>query len=128
MSEPGTPMLRAGDADREAVGQALRRHHADGRIATEELQDRIRRCFSARTRGELDALLADLPPEPSPRQRSPRQPPGRAWLPILVPVVILLAALGPATHNHRHAIWPLLLLAFIATRIVRRWRRRQRTD
>jgi hypothetical protein len=124
MNEPDTPTLRAGDADREAVGQALRRHHADGRIDTEELQDRISRCYSARTHGELDALLADLPREPNAGTRSLRQRPGRSWLPILVPVVILLAVLGPATHNHRHAVWPLLLLAFIATRVIRRWRPR----
>jgi hypothetical protein len=124
MNEPDTPSLRAGDADREAVGQALRRHHADGRIDTEELQDRISRCYSARTHGELDALLADLPREPNTGPRSLRQPREHAWLPILVPVVILLAVLGAATHNHRHALWPLLLLAFIATRIVRRWRPR----
>jgi hypothetical protein len=124
MNEPGAPTLRAGDADRETVGQALRRHHADGRIDTEELQDRISRCYSARTRGELDALLADLPRESNPRPRSLRQPPGRAWLPILVPIVILLAVLGPATHNHHHALWPLLLLAFIAARVVRGWRLR----
>jgi Domain of unknown function (DUF1707) len=124
MNEPDTPVLRAGDADREAVGQALRRHHADGRIETEELQDRISRCYSARTHGELDALLADLPREPNAGRRSPRRQPGRTWLPILVPVVIFLAVLGPATHNHRHVLWPLLLLAFIATRVVRRWRPR----
>jgi len=124
MSEPGTPTLRAGDADREAVGQALRRHHADGRIDTEELQDRISRCFSARTHGELDALIADLPREPSAGPRLPRHLPGRAWLTVLVPIVILLVVVGPATHTHRHTLWPLLLLAFIATRIVRGWRLR----
>lgn len=124
MNEPDIRTLRAGDADRESVGQALRRHHADGRIDTEELQDRISRCYSARTHGELEALLADLPREAHPGRRSLRPPAGRAWLSILVPVVILLAVLGPATHDHRHALWPLLLLAFIATRVMRRSRTR----
>ena len=49
------PNLRAADADREATGERLRRHHAEGRLDTEELQERIDRCYQARTIGDLAA-------------------------------------------------------------------------
>jgi len=55
--------LRASDADRERTAAALRRHHVDGRLDTDELQDRLGRCYAARTEDDLRALLADLPPD-----------------------------------------------------------------
>ena len=58
----GPPGLRASDADRErAVGQ-LREHSLAGRLTVEELDERSAAAFAATTVGELDALLADLPP------------------------------------------------------------------
>ena len=64
-SSPPEPSgdLRASDAERERVAEALRRHHVDGRIDTDELQERLERCYAARTGSDLDALLADLPGE-----------------------------------------------------------------
>jgi len=121
MSHPPSPVLRAGDADREAAGEALRRHHADGRIDTDELQDRISRCYGARTVAELDALLADLPSDPPPATRSWSY--GRWPVPMILPIVLVLMVLGSATHHYRHnSIWPVLVLALLATAIVRRWR------
>jgi hypothetical protein len=58
---PGDPRLRASDADRERTAQLLREHHAVGRLTAEEFEDRLEQVFQARTLGELDALLADLP-------------------------------------------------------------------
>jgi hypothetical protein len=58
---PGDPRLRASDADRERTAQLLREHHAVGRLTAEEFDTRLDRVFAARTRGDLDALLADLP-------------------------------------------------------------------
>jgi hypothetical protein len=58
---PGDPRLRASDADRERIATALREHHAVGRLSPEEFEERLDKVFSARTVGELDALLADLP-------------------------------------------------------------------
>lgn len=82
---PGDPRLRASDADREKTVALLREHHAVGRLTAEEFNDRLEQVYQARTLGELDALLADLPaidlyqlpsasirPRPSPR-RSPRR-------------------------------------------------------
>ena len=55
--------LRASDADRERVAVRLRDHAVAGRLTTEELDARTGRAFAARTLGELDALLGDLPRE-----------------------------------------------------------------
>jgi Domain of unknown function (DUF1707) len=58
---PGDPRLRASDADRERTAQLLREHHAVGRLTVEEFNERLEKTFGARTLGELDELLADLP-------------------------------------------------------------------
>jgi hypothetical protein len=58
---PGDPRIRASDADRERTATLLREHHAQGRLSPEEFNDRIDRAFAAKTIGDLDALLADLP-------------------------------------------------------------------
>jgi Domain of unknown function (DUF1707) len=58
---PGDPRLRASDADRERISELLREHHAVGRLTAEEFHHRLERVFEARTLGELDELLADLP-------------------------------------------------------------------
>jgi hypothetical protein len=58
---PGDPRLRASDADRERTAQLLREHHAVGRLTAEEFNGRLEQAFAARTIGELDELLADLP-------------------------------------------------------------------
>lgn len=58
---PGDPRMRASDADRERTATLLREHHAEGRLTPEEFNDRLDRVFAAKTIGELDALLADLP-------------------------------------------------------------------
>ena len=60
--------LRASDADRDRVAVSLRDHAVAGRLTTDELDARTGRAFAARTLGELDALLADLPRE---RRRGP---------------------------------------------------------
>jgi Domain of unknown function (DUF1707) len=53
--------LRAGDRDRERSAQELRRHHLDGRLDADELEERLGRAYGARTLGDLAALLGDLP-------------------------------------------------------------------
>jgi hypothetical protein len=58
---PGDPRLRASDADRERTAQLLREHHAVGRLTAEEFDARLEKAFAARTLGELEELLVDLP-------------------------------------------------------------------
>jgi hypothetical protein len=70
----GGDELRASDAEREATAQELRRAHGDGRIATEELEERLSRVFAARTRGELATTVADLPPQQPPAAATAQAP------------------------------------------------------
>jgi len=55
------PRIRASDQDRERVATLLREHHAVGRLTAEEFDERLDKAFAAKTMGELDELLADLP-------------------------------------------------------------------
>ena len=55
------PSLRASDDDRDGVVERLRRHHLDGRLTTEELEQRVARAHAAVTLADLDALQEDLP-------------------------------------------------------------------
>ncbi|MDQ3410301.1 MAG: DUF1707 domain-containing protein [Actinomycetota bacterium] len=58
---PGTPALRASDAERERTQELLRDAAAEGRLTFEELADRIEASGRAMTREELERLTADLP-------------------------------------------------------------------
>ena len=58
---PGDPRIRASDADRDRVAALLREHHAAGLLTAEEFHERMERALDAKTLGELDELLADLP-------------------------------------------------------------------
>ena len=58
---PGDPRIRASDADRDRVAALLREHHAAGRLTAEEFHDRMDKALEAKTLGELDELMADLP-------------------------------------------------------------------
>ena len=116
------PKLRAADADREAIAEGLRRSHAEGRLDTDELQHRLERCYEAKTLGELDELVADLPREgPDERARGPRLGPLRWRLAPLIPILIALIAICAVTHQH--AFWLLIPLVFLAYRMCWwRWR------
>jgi hypothetical protein len=58
---PYDPQLRASDADRDRVASMLREHHAAGRLTADEFQERLDATFAAKTLGDLDKLMADLP-------------------------------------------------------------------
>lgn len=53
--------LRASDSDREKVAERLNHAMTEGRLSGDELEQRLEALYAARTYGELDALLADLP-------------------------------------------------------------------
>jgi hypothetical protein len=60
------PALRASDADRESVAATVRQACVDGRIDSEELEERLSAVYSARWVGELDRIVADVSPPPPP--------------------------------------------------------------
>jgi Domain of unknown function (DUF1707)/Cell wall-active antibiotics response 4TMS YvqF len=72
--------LRASDAERERVAVALREHCAAGRLTLEELSERLDEAYRARTAGELEKALRELPTEAAPR---PRRSPKRFTISIL---------------------------------------------
>lgn len=57
----GRYSLRASDSDREDVAERLRAATAEGRLLAGELEERLEVALRARTYGELDALVVDLP-------------------------------------------------------------------
>ena len=58
---PGGPLIRASDRERDDVLRTLQDAFAEGRLGDEEFDERMRSALAARTRADLDQLLADLP-------------------------------------------------------------------
>jgi hypothetical protein len=56
--------MRASDADRDRVLDALRAAMGEGRLTADEFEERVQAVLSARTFGELATFTADLPPGP----------------------------------------------------------------
>jgi hypothetical protein len=53
--------LRAADSDRQFVAERLKTALDEGRLNLSEYDERLAQAFAARTYGELDSLLDDLP-------------------------------------------------------------------
>ncbi|ADT97689.1 DUF1707 SHOCT-like domain-containing protein [Mycolicibacterium gilvum] len=69
--DSGQPDIRASDADRAAVTQILEHAVGQGMLTLDEYTERIDVVLGARTRRELDTVIADLPhirraPAPAP--------------------------------------------------------------
>jgi Domain of unknown function (DUF1707) len=117
--------LRASDAEREAVVEALRAHAAAGRLDPDELEQRIERTYAARTRADLVPVVADLP-ESGPRRpsdderrqgESGRHEPRRALalVPIALVALVLVAIWALTGGGYFWVAWPvgaMLLGAF----------------
>ncbi|GAA2936309.1 hypothetical protein GCM10020221_35070 [Streptomyces thioluteus] len=58
--------MRVSDAERERVAEVLRTAVAEGRLDMEEFGERLDAAYKARTRGELEPLVRDLPAVPAP--------------------------------------------------------------
>jgi class 3 adenylate cyclase len=56
---------RVSDADRDRTVAQLREHVVEGRLTLDEFSERIGRALEARTRGDLHAVMTDLPPPAS---------------------------------------------------------------
>ncbi|AZQ73298.1 DUF1707 and DUF2154 domain-containing protein [Streptomyces luteoverticillatus] len=53
--------LRASDADRDRIAEILREALAEGRLTAEEHAERVGAAYEAKTVGELEPLVRDLP-------------------------------------------------------------------
>jgi hypothetical protein len=58
---PANPQMRASDDDRDRAAALLREHHAAGRLTVEEFSERLDAVYRARTLGDIDQLMSDLP-------------------------------------------------------------------
>jgi hypothetical protein len=110
--------LRASDADREQVAERLRNATAEGRLLAHELEERLGAVFSARTYGELDAVVADLPRREVSERRSRTRPllmlrslPPVALI-FIVPVALAIVAAVVMITAMLFAIW---LVLFVVT-------------
>src|SRR5437879_2897893 len=64
VQQHGGGELRASHDDRDRTVEVLRVAGGDGRLTAEELDERVGAALTARTYGELAALVADLPAAP----------------------------------------------------------------
>jgi hypothetical protein len=107
----GGPELRASDAERERAVDTLRQHHTDGRLSSDEFEERMGRAYAATTRGDLDDLFDDLPPLRTPERERRHY---RMWPPVpvflIVATVVAIAVVG-AAHGP-WIVWPLMFVFF----------------
>jgi len=117
------PNLRAADADRERIAERLRKSHAEGRLDMTEFQERLERCYEAKTLGQLGELVRDLPRQDErDEQRALGWSPWRWRLRSFVPILIALIVVAAVTGHH--AFWLWIPLLFVLWRISW-WRRRR---
>jgi len=128
----GYPGIRASDEDRGRTAAALGEHYAAGRLTLEEFHERLDKVYAAKTLGELDRLMADLPRTdlgrpPQRRAAGPVQVPAggstlawrtawRFWLAISV-VAFMIWLLGGA----RGGLWFLWVAVPLGLLMLRRW-------
>lgn len=67
--------LRASDADRQVVADKLRAALEEGRLDLTEYDERLAKAYAAKTYGDLNGLLVDLPAV-TPASHSQMQPAG----------------------------------------------------
>jgi Flp pilus assembly protein TadB len=104
--------IRVSDADRERVADRLREHFAEGRLSSDELDERIAATLSAKTFAELRRVTADLP-EPEPAQAQGQgQGRGRPYPPPWV------GRRGFAMRRRGPRLLPLVLLLLIAALVI----------
>ncbi len=107
--------LRASEGEREATAGALRHHHAEGRLDTDELEARIGRCYAATTTGFLHELVADLPgglPRAAQRIRPRRLAAPRAMAAVALASALVLGIM--ITLAGPHMLWLAAIPAWIA--------------
>jgi Domain of unknown function (DUF1707) len=98
------PSIRASDADRQQVVEALHRHTATGRLSLDEFTERVDAAHRASTYGELAAVTADLPAEAATRRAGAGGPLLVAGVVAVLVLALLLGAAGLAGWGHTHTM------------------------
>ena len=122
------PDILASDRERDEIASELATHFQAGRLDAAELDDRLGRALRARTRGDLAALVTDLPQASAPQQPAA----GRSSRATAIAITLGIAALivtglaitaGGAGYGHRFWVpWWLIPIVIIFLR-ARWWRR-----
>jgi Domain of unknown function (DUF1707)/2TM domain len=121
MTAPTAPSIRAGDREREKTADELGLALAQGYLAMDEYETRLRAAFSAHTTADLRQLVADLPlaqlRRNDPRRREARRAAARrsvrfhlaGYLVMVVIVLTVWLAVGlTAGAWYFWPIWPIL--------------------
>ncbi len=110
--------LRASDADREQVIDALKDAFVQGRLTMDELGMRTGQALASRTYAQLTALTADIPaqlievPPPMPARMHTRRPINKKAVACATCMIILPPALGAAFLTFYGGFIVLFLFAF----------------
>jgi hypothetical protein len=110
------PAMRASDADRDRVVDVLSAHAGEGRLTVDELSERTDAAYAAKTLGELDILLADLPATAAKPAGAPAVPEeAQVWrgfrghVTSYMLVMVLLVAIWAITGaDYFWPVWPAL--------------------
>lgn len=105
------PTLRASDSDREEIVTELRHHAASGRLDVDELEQRLESAYAARTHGDLQGLLADLPKRRVVATRRPDRH-GDDWRPFLAVSALLVAIWAVSGAGYFWPAWVMVWWAF----------------
>jgi hypothetical protein len=105
---PGGGHLRAGDADREQVIDALKVAFAGGRLTKDKFDAGVGRALMSRTCAELAAVTADIPAGPARAQSRSRGSAASATLPVLARHVTRDRSIMRIIRVRQ---WPRVLLA-----------------
>lgn len=100
--------VRASDSERATVADSLRRHAGAGRLDMEELDERVERALEARTRADLQLLLADLPTMGTPTVSPAPNDGGNAWRSYLAVMVLLVGIWLFTGAGHPWPLYPAL--------------------
>jgi hypothetical protein len=126
----GSSTLRASDADRGQVTDRLCHAAGEGRLSHDELEQRIGLAIAARTYGELDVLVADLPGPGAREPSGQTRPRWRAAGKAVAVIFALLLPLGGATSGHGNHPYQhgngaaVVVLALVVASVM--WLRRRR--
>jgi class 3 adenylate cyclase len=79
----GQPAQRVSDDERDQIVTLLREHVVVGRLTLDEFSDRMGVALEARTRGDLDSAMADLPAAAAPMEESSRRRSRRRFVAVM---------------------------------------------
>lgn len=130
LSTMGRDEMRAADSDRQAVADKLKQALDEGRLDLGEYDERLQKTYAAKTYGDLNGLLDDLPstppatttPDTAPAERTAAPAPimssrggqlVKAWLGGFGGIFVVSSVIWLITSissGHMQYFWPVWLL------------------